>query len=118
MGYIRHNAIVVTCWDKTRIAAAHGAAERCLPGLVSSIVDSHINGYHSFLVAPDGSKEGWSDSDKGDAARAEFISWLESQRYEDNSTPFEWVEIAYGSDDRRRFCGTSRVGSRVERRLR
>ena len=100
MGYIRHHAIVVTDHSHGEfIEAARDAATRF--GLsVSDIVMSPNNRYRSFLVAPDGSKEGWEESDKADTARASLISWLEDQRYDDGSSPLDWVEVRFGGDDR------------------
>ena len=58
-----------------------------------------VNGSRSFLVAPDGSKEGWLESATGDAMRSEFVAYLRSLAYEDGSTPLSWVELSYGGDD-------------------
>lgn len=98
MGYIRHNAIVVTSWSAAAIdAAASRAREIGLTVLGPS--ESVVNGYRTLLVCPDGSKEGWEDSNLGDKRRDAFSSWLYSHRHSDESSPFEWVEIHYGSDD-------------------
>lgn len=99
MGYMRHHAIVVTSFSVERIAPAHTQA-KSLFSQVSEIIQSPINGYWSFLVAPDGSKEGWQESADGDASRDTFVSWLEAQRYEDGSSPLDWAEVQYGDDDR------------------
>lgn len=98
MGYIRHNAIVVTSWNDEAIEAA--AEEAYALGLqVLGPSDGAINGYRSLLICPDGSKEGWEDSDAGDRQRKQFRHWLNTRRYEDGSSNLEWVEVAYGSDD-------------------
>jgi hypothetical protein len=60
-----------------------------------------LNDERSFLVAPDGSNEGWEHSDAGDAAREEFLTWLRDQAYEDGSSPLKWVAVSYGEDDAR-----------------
>jgi hypothetical protein len=97
--YVRHNAIVVTSWKREAIKAA--ATEAMRLGLqVVGPGDEVINGYSSLLIAPDGSKEGWHDSDCGDAKREQFRAWMKSLRYSDDSSPLEWCEVAYGSDDR------------------
>jgi hypothetical protein len=98
MGYIAHHAIIVTSWDKTILRKAHERATT-FDCHVSDIVESGVNGYHSFLIAPDGSKEGWDESRRGDAQRAAWIEWSRSVRYEDGSSPLSWVEVRYGSDD-------------------
>lgn len=82
MGYIRHHAIIVTRWSHDSLVDAQKKAIE-LGHAVSAIVRSVINGYESFLIAPDGSKEGWSESDDGDARRDKFIEWLENRRHGD-----------------------------------
>jgi len=97
MGYMRHHAIVVTSWNNDLIKEAHEKAKG-LCSSVSNITEVVINGYSSFFVAPDGSKEWWEDSDKGDCARNSFVEWLNSKRYEDGPS-LAWVEVQYGDDE-------------------
>lgn len=98
MGYIRHNAIVVTSWDTDILrAAAERATELDLEVLGPS--KPAINHYASLLICPDGSKEGWDASTEFDKRRDQFEAWLRSRRCEDDSSHFEWVEVAYGADD-------------------
>lgn len=100
MGYIKHHAIVVTGqhdWYDTltlpTIFDARAEAIRCGCRLVTEVVGPGINNTSSFLIAPDGSKEGWKESDSGDAARASFIQWLRATNY------YEWAEVVLGPDD-------------------
>ncbi len=98
MSYMRHHAIVVTSFVPGRVRLARKAAKGL--GCVSSKVTySGLNGCESLFVAPDGSKEDWPESDTGDARRASFIAWLNSQRYDDGSSPYAWVEVQYGHSD-------------------
>ena len=100
MGYMVHHAIVVT--DRAYedwIVTAHDVARRLFGEQVSEIVASPINGYRSFFIAPDGSKEGWPESDEGDIRRAAFREWLHACEYDDHSSPLVWVEVQYGDDD-------------------
>ena len=98
MGYIKHHAIVVTSWNDKFIEAAHAkAVEFCRS--VTDLTEPAVNGQRSFLVAPDGSKEGWTESDHGDATRALFMRWLDEQRYDDGSTSLAWAEVVIGADD-------------------
>ena len=97
MGYDRHHAIIVTTWDEEKIKKARKIALQKFPA-VSEILKSEINAWYSFFIPPDGSKEGWDESKNGDNRRYKFIEWLESQKYEDGSSPFDWVEIQYGDD--------------------
>jgi hypothetical protein len=97
MGYIKHNTMVVTSWDEKLLTEAHEKAQSM--GLaVSAPVASKVNRYGSFIVAPDGSKEGWADSEAGDGLRAAFRRWLREQCLEDGSSSLEWCEVEYGSD--------------------
>lgn len=113
MGYIVHHAIIVSAsydvrheeglseFDGMHYAElAHlKAKELCTTCPVTEIVDSPMNGTRSFMVATDGSKEGWGHSDDGDEDRDRFIEWLESIAYEDGSSPVSWVEVQYNDDD-------------------
>ncbi len=110
MGYMRHHAIVVTSWKQELLEQAHAKATELgqrnpeVPPKrlwqVSEITPESTNCYRSFLVAPDGSKEGWDTSDAADAARAEFVQWLDEQRYEDRSTALDWVVVQFGDENR------------------
>ena len=105
MGYLRPTAIIVSGSYGDWIGLAHDQARTIfadheLGQLVSGIVAGVANSERSFLVAWDGSKEGWEPSDRGDEARAQFVAWLREQAYEDNSSPLDWVEVQYGGDDR------------------
>ncbi len=94
MGYMRHHTIVVTGWDREDTRKAHNQAVKQFGHLVSQVVDSRLNGYVSFFIAPDGSKEGWSASHNGDDAREYFKSWLRESR---NSA--SWVEVQFADED-------------------
>jgi hypothetical protein len=102
MGYLRHECIVVSGWDSDRVAKAHAAAcgifnERSMGSLVGGLIQHIANGGAAFMISPDGSKEGWESSDRGAAARAEYIQWLESPRASD--LHLDWALILIGGDD-------------------
>ena len=98
MGYMRHHAIVVTTYSASHIADAHVKATAL--GLnPTPIQESAINTYVSFAVLPDGSKEGWDESDTGDTRRDAFIAWMNAQRFSDGSSPLDWAEVQYGDDE-------------------
>jgi len=97
MGYMRHHAIVVTSWDRERLDEAHAEASRIFAD-VTSIATGTAEGYQSFLIPPDGSKEGWRESDEGDDRRHEFLAWLEIRRY-DGDARLQWVEVQFGDDN-------------------
>lgn len=109
MGYMRHHAIVVTGieYDQPEtvqdIRVARAQCENIVKGScvrVSEVTPKVMNGYRSFLVAPDGSKEGWSDSKEGDDVRCKIISFLNSTRYSDGSSSLGWVEVQFDDDEK------------------
>ena len=111
MGYMRHHAIVVTCSYGDHLKKAHAEATR-LDMRPSPVIDSHINGEQSFLVPPDGSKEGWGESSDGDERRNTFVEYMNRQRYGDGSGPLDWAEVMYGDDNGE--CDVVRHGDEIE----
>ena len=107
MGYMRHHGMMMTSFSEKYIKAAHDKAleifggykhisGRDFKGLVSGVSHEQVNGYRSFAVFPDGSKEGWSESDSGDKCRKEFKEWLAAN----NSKIFvTWAEFQFGDED-------------------
>jgi hypothetical protein len=90
MGMIQHDALIVTVQEPykpaspTPIEQAHALAVRLyatigMEQLVSPVVRGVMNGYASFFIAPDGSKEGWDDSNKSDQIRALFKQELRAE---------------------------------------
>ena len=107
MGYIKHHAIIVTSYSREHLARAHTKAGMLFAGVtaITPMMPGHTSSFESFAVLPDGSKEGWDESDNGDAARIAFKRWLDRQRWSDGSSPLEWCEVFYSADDR--ASGTS-----------
>ncbi len=100
MGYMRHNAIVVSGWDENRVNLAHEKAVQ-IGMCVSPVSPEVVNSYTSFCVFTDGSKEGWDESHAGDERRDEFVKYLISEfRTVDDSSYLDWVEVQYGDDER------------------
>ena len=99
MGYIRHHAIAVTSWNDELIKKAHEKAMQIFKDRTSSIIESDVNSYQSFFIAPDGSKEGWGESDIGDVQRKTFKDWINEQAYEDGSNSLSFCEFFYGDDN-------------------
>ena len=93
MGYMKHHAIVVT-GSEDEIQEAHLMACKIFEG-ISELTPVAINGYQSFFIPPDGSKEGWEDSEMGDIHRNSFIDWLTKR-----GGAVKWVEVQYGDDDK------------------
>ena len=94
MGYIRHNAIIATAFQKEAVAAlteyARGLGAEVLVG------GEVTNGYMTVCITPDGSKEGWEESNEGNERRAKIKHWMRERA---EKLYFEWCEVAYGNDD-------------------
>ncbi len=108
MGYMKHNAVIVTGWNRDQLNEAHSKAKEIFAEkfkddafikdasrLVSEVVSGITNGQDSFFIAPDGSKEGWDTSRMIDEARDEFQTWLlnHPKNYSD------YIEVRFGGDD-------------------
>ena len=65
---------------------------------VTELVESGVNGYLSFAVLPDGSKEGWDEAEAGERARDAIVAELRRWVYDDGSSPVEWVEVEYSHE--------------------
>lgn len=98
MGYTRHHAILVSSpFSDTYDAHKKALAVFGGHGAVSPVHAAEMNNVSSFAVFPDGSKEGWLDSDQGDERRRSFIDYLKSTACADGSY-LDWVEVSYGDD--------------------
>ncbi len=91
-----HHAIIVSSKIPERFCAALATAQRIFGECVSPAVPGRVDACFSFLIAPDGSKQRWPESDYGDERRQQFIDWLDSQRHEDGAYTVDWVEVQYG----------------------
>lgn len=90
MGTIHHHAIVVTGYDD-HIDRAHRAAKDIFP-FVSEVSAPATNCYQSFFIPPDGSKEGWGESEEGDIRRSQFITKLREM----HDCYVDYIEVEYG----------------------
>jgi len=104
MGYIKHNAIIVTSFDVVHLHTIYDLAYDIFYAgegwnIISPIMQSPINSYQSFFIAPDGSKEGWGDSHKGDELRQQFKDEAKAL-----NLFVDIVEVAYGGDDPQQAC--------------
>lgn len=101
MGTISHDALIVTAHDQY-MEKAHAAAvaiaqemtdDETHPHpaewtrLISPVMTGVMNGYQFFFVAPDGSKEWWDHSDRGDELR---------RRIEEEITDATIVKVKWG----------------------
>lgn len=100
MGYVRHDAILVTDYGYDRapdVEAFRDSLPEDWRALVVGPIEAVINRYVTYAFLPDGSKEGWDDSNAGDEYRRQFLE-LFSKRYSDGSSPYEIVSVRYGND--------------------
>lgn len=110
MGYIRHDAVIAIGYipdaDKARALAQEiddlrsemrgemGEDEsRLLIGPVSTVV----NGDTMFVYLPDGSKEGWSTSDRHDDWRDRFKEIVSRREW------WDVLSVRFGGDERERI---------------
>lgn len=114
MGYMCHHAIIVTSYDKDILVKTHAEIKKLIeehyatprvlrpikfPSIqVTPVTRPVINGYCSFLIATDGSKEGWHESDMGDSCRDKIIELLDSKAFEDGSNSLTYAEVQYGDE--------------------
>ena len=102
MGYIRHDAVIgqVSEFDEVKKAALRKKLrvlrskikKANLPPLLRGPVEG-VNGYEFWFFAPDGSKEGWDESQQADKFRDEFKEIIKSAQYP------SLVHIQFGGDD-------------------
>lgn len=91
MGTINHNALIVTVTSDNCIEVFDAwLLEEKLTGFIKSPVV--VNGTVTYFFYPDGSKEGWGESDEGDALRQKVVDWMQAQ----SSWYSDWIEVGYG----------------------
>lgn len=100
MGTFNHNVVVATCLygesKKDKVISWIESLPEELRNLF--VTNSHVlaNDATTIVLTPDGSKEFWPASDRGDTLRADFIAKLNEQAYSDNSNSWSWIEVSYG----------------------
>lgn len=105
MGVIAHKTLIVT-GDKAYgdFIKAHAKAKELFAvddegdkaEMVSDICGPVMNGYATFMVIPDGSKEGWAMSDHFDKCMDQMVAYLKKA-----DCVGEWVLVEYGETGRR-----------------
>lgn len=76
MGYIRDEVVVVVLWNPNDVAKVREFVA-LLPDpwcALFAIVPAVVNGGSTVVMGSDGSKEGWLESDNGDAHREAFLA--------------------------------------------
>ena len=98
MGVENNNVVIATTWNKKEVERIKSWIDD-LNDFGKGLFlfgDKKINGIITVVMVPDGSKEGWIESDEGDKLRAIFITELEKGNYEDGSSPWDYIEVGYG----------------------
>lgn len=96
MGYFAHEIMAIN-GNTTEIAVAHGVAVEIFSkigfeALISPIIPQIIGDNSSFFIAPDGSKEGWAESNEGNVVRQLLVDHLAK-------TSLDWAIVLLGGDD-------------------
>jgi hypothetical protein len=97
MGYIRHQATIISAITRTdcarEVAIAVSKLRDEMPPefarLIVGPVEATVNGDLWWVMLPDGSKEGWSTSKLGETYRKRFS----------DLAPYGAVNVAWGDDD-------------------
>lgn len=104
---IRHHVLVITVSDlklaeklRLEISELYKKNMEAKNGfkLISPIVESLINHYYTFFIAPDGSKEGYDLSEDGDRIREKTIELLEITKNKLDPHILNYIELFYGDD--------------------
>jgi hypothetical protein len=103
MGTINHTALILTSSFVEKITIAHDRAVHVFGALATPMIPYVVNGGMSFMIAPDGSKEGWVPSDNRDKDQAAFVNWVNdtfNDIEEGHRNQFiEMVEVSFGEID-------------------
>lgn len=96
MGYIKHNAIIVTGMGE-QFDFAYEKAKSLFGELVTEVIPS-INNSKSFFVATSGSKQGWDDFNKHHESRIALANFIDSLKFDDGSNVVQFIDVAYNED--------------------
>lgn len=77
MSFYAHEAVIVyleeRTWGQERLEKFIAALPSDMRALFAGPIPSYVNAGVTFFMAPDGSKEGWPESNRCDAVRRAFI---------------------------------------------
>lgn len=97
MGYVVHDAVIVTTWRHSDQWPDVDAFRESLPEhwrpLVVGPISSITNFDTTWFFGPDGSKSGWDTDAEGERYRRQFEELFTGQEY-----GFDVVRLAYGAD--------------------
>lgn len=97
MGTTNHNAIIATTYKDEEIERIKEWRKQHIEYRPYFIFGPRAtNNYQTVVLVPDGSNEGWQESDAFDALRRDFVFQLEKGNFEDWSSPWSWIEVGFG----------------------
>lgn len=102
MGYIRHDALlIVVGLDKGLVAEIEAFREEMPDSARKHLLGPvyGVNAYVSYALIPDGSKEGWGDSDQMDEWRERLLELVKNDAALENGSYPVWVHLQFGGDD-------------------
>lgn len=97
MGTIHNHAVIATTWSQEEFLKVREWADKLDPcwRRLFLFSNKNINDSMTVVMVPDGSKEGWKDSDFGDRLRSEFLTHL-SKLNSEGFTSWDFLEVEYG----------------------
>lgn len=102
MSRMVHHAVIVTvagyAWDDVlarRVEEFRESLPQRYRPLFSGPAESPVNGYRSFSMLTDGSKEGWDEDEYGERLRDRLTAVFDFV-YDDGSSPYDIVIVEYG----------------------
>lgn len=108
MGYIAHDVVVAVISDYDTATLDRIEEFRGTLAASDLVVDDYgkfllgpvvgVNGYTTYVFAPDGSKEGWVTSDEIAELREAFREIATGTRYPDGSGSGAVVHVRFGGD--------------------
>ncbi len=90
---VRINNVILVASAREMTEEAHTKARKIFKNyrhLVGKVCHS-MNFLSSFTIHPDGSNEGWKESDEMDKLRAKFCKWL-------NKNDIDFIEVAFNEE--------------------
>jgi hypothetical protein len=91
-----HHAIIVSSDIPSSLKEAYHEAMRIFGTGISGIHYHKYNGGASFYIPPDGSSEGWAESQAGDTRRDEYLEFLAALRAREAWV--QWVEVRWADE--------------------
>tara|TARA_R110002073_G_scaffold327396_1_gene507988 strand:- start:676 stop:1020 length:345 start_codon:yes stop_codon:yes gene_type:complete len=93
MGVENNEAVLAITWDESSIAKAKDWISQLdqRHQRLFAFVPALTNGKETVILAPDGSKKGWSTANEIQELRDSFVKFLDS-----DDVWFTWVEVGFG----------------------